>query len=143
MIVKGEDKEEYVWNTTLAESKDDETDPSQSSGLRTPGSRSRTYKAPLNGNTSDVLEELSGRVAGLTIPKVDHYHRIMYCLDAIQTNMARKNAAMMDFFEHLDYTPRRPFTLAPIWPHDEPTPPGYPSWDAWLRQNGPGSSSRR
>ena len=41
----------------------------------------------------------------------------MYSLDEIQTNMAWQNAAMMDFFEHLSYTPRRPFIPTPIWPH--------------------------
>ena len=139
LLVRGEEKGEYLWNQTPNQCDFSETFVTpESKGVEHSGSSRKKRKVDFDGDDMvDELEEVSGRISKLAIEGKDNFNHLTFQIHNLQKDVAWQTYAMTEFFHHMGFTPSERFTPGSSWPSSSSAPTGYTSWEDWVQKNEP------
>ena len=139
LLVRGEEKGEYMWNQTPIRSNFSEAFVTpESKGAGYSGSSRKKRKVDFDGDDMvDALEEVSGRILEFAIEGKNNYNRLSFQLHNLQKEVAWQTSAMEEFFLHMGFTPSVRFAPGPSWPPSSRAPTGYASWEDCIQRNEP------
>ena len=139
LLVRGEEKGEYMWNQTPIRSDYSEALVTPDSKGVGPSSSSRKKrKVEFDGDHMvDALADVSGHITELAIEGRNNYNRVSFRLHNLQKEVARQTNAMAEFFHHMGFNPSVKFAPGPSWPPSSRAHTGYSSWEDWVQKNEP------